>query len=115
MLSAVGGNGAAGTFYVQVSWVSASGQEGAPSDPTAFATAAEQDLMVLPLNPPPVATGFNVYVGPAEGTLARQNASPIAVGQTFTIPNGGLIAGAAPGTGQAADIFVVGGPTLRRG
>jgi hypothetical protein len=31
------------------------------------------------------------------------------------MPSGGLIAGAAPGTGQAADIFVVGGPTLRRG
>jgi hypothetical protein len=70
---------------------------------------------VQPLNPPSVATGFNVYIGPTEGTLARQNASPISLGQTFTMPGGGLIAGAAPGTGQAADIFVVGGSTLRRG
>ena len=76
-LSAVAGNGAAGTFYVEVSWVSASGQEGAPSDATAFATAAQQNLMVQRLNPPSVATGFNVYIGSTEGTLARQNASPI--------------------------------------
>jgi hypothetical protein len=114
-LSAVAGNGAAGTFYVEVSWVSASGQEGAPSDATAFATAAQQNLMVQRLNPPSVATGFNVYIGSTEGTLARQNASPIPVGQTFVVPDGGLITGVAPGTGQAADIFVVGGPTLRRG
>jgi hypothetical protein len=114
-LSAVGGNGVAGTFYVQVGWVSASGQEGAPSDATGFATAGQQNLMVQPLNPPSIATGFNVYIGPTEATMARQNASPIAVGQTFTMPDGGLITGVAPGTGQAADIFVVGGPTLRRG
>ncbi len=115
VLSAAGGNGAAGTFYVQLSWVSATGQEGAPSEATAFATAAEQNLTVQPPNPPSVATGFNVYIGPTEATMARQNASPIAVGLTFTMPGSGLIAGPAPGTGQAADIFVVGGPMLRRG
>jgi len=115
VLSTVGGNGAAGTFYVQMSWTSASGQEGAPSDATAFATAARQNLMVQPLNPPAVATGFNVYIGPTEATVARQNASPIAVGGTFTMPDSGLIAGVAPGTGQAADVFVVGGQMLRRG
>jgi hypothetical protein len=114
-LSAVGGTGAAGTFYVQVSWVSATGQEGAPSDATALGTAALQNLVVQPVNPPAVATGFNVYIGVTENALARQNASPVAVGDAFTMPSGGLIAGAAPGTGQAADIFVVGGPTLRRG
>jgi hypothetical protein len=115
VLSTVGGNGAAGTFYVEVSWVAVNCQEGAPSDATAFATAAQQNLAVQPLNPPQVATGFNVYIGSTESTLARQNASPIPVGQTFTMPDGGLIAGAAPGTGQAADIFITGGQTLRRG
>lgn len=115
VLSTAGGNGAAGTFYVEVSWVSATGQEGAPSDATATATAAQQNVVVQTLNPPPVATGFNVYIGPTEDTLARQNASPIAVGQTFTMPDAGLTAGPAPGTGQAADIFITGGQTLRRG
>jgi hypothetical protein len=115
VLSAVGGNGASGTFYAQVSWVSAAGQEGAPSVATALGTAALQNLVVQPVCPPTVATGFNVYIGVTENALARQNASPVAVGSTFTMPDGGLIAGASPGMGQAADVFVVGGPMLRRG
>lgn len=115
LLSTVGGNGAAGTFYVETSWVSATGQEGAPSTATASATAAQQNLSIQPVNPPTVATGFNVYIGSTAGAMARQNASPIAVGGTFTMPDGGLIAGPAPGAGQTPDVYVTGGPMLRRG
>jgi hypothetical protein len=113
-LSAISGAGPAGTFYVQTSWVSATGNEGAPSLVTALGTAAGQDLVVQPLNPPQVATGFNIYIGATAGTLALQNSSPIAMGNSFTLASA-LAAGAAPGTGQAPDIYVVGGPMLRRG
>ena len=45
-LSIVPGTGLATTYYVQVSWVSASGQEGSPSDLTTFMTAAGTSLAV---------------------------------------------------------------------
>jgi hypothetical protein len=113
-LSAVSGTGQAATYYVQTSWVSAMGQEGTPSLVTALGTAAGQDLVVEPLNPPQVATGFNVYIGATATTLALQNSPAIAIGNSFTLA-GALAAGAAPGTGQTPDIYVVGGPMLRRG
>jgi hypothetical protein len=59
--------------------------------------------------------GFNVYMGLTAEAITLQNSSPIAVGSSFTLPDSGLISGVAPGNGQAADIYIVGGPMLRRG
>jgi len=103
------------TYYVAVSWVASAGAEGEPSEVTTFETPAETTLAVQAVNPPAVATGFNVYLGLSSTTLTLQNGSPIAVGQSFIVPASGLIAGAAPGNGQSPDTYVVGGPTLRRG
>lgn len=107
------GPGTAETFYVEVSWVPATGAEGAPSDVTAFSTGLGTSLVVEAVNPPAVATGFNVYAGLTPTSLALQNAAPVPMGQTFVISS--LMAGRAPGTGQAPDVFVIGGSTLRRG
>jgi len=115
LLSTVAGNAAGGTFYVAIAWVSALGQAGAPSLATAIATTTLQNVVVTAVNPPAVATGFNVYAGTTEGSLTLQNSTPIPVGQTFTMPDSGLAAGTAEGSGQAADVYVTGGPTLRRG
>jgi hypothetical protein len=103
------------TYYVQVSWTSSSGQEGAPSDVTTFDTPPGSLLVVTPVNPPAVATGFNVYLGLSPDAMALQTATPVPVGSSFTLPGSGLVAGAAPGTGQAPDIYVIGGPVMRRG
>ncbi len=114
-LSTTAGAGAAGTFYVAMTWVASGGAEGAPSMWTALSTTAGQDLVVTPGDAPNVATGFNVYIGSSATTLELQNSSPIAVGQTFTMPDSGLVVGAAPGDGQSPDVYVIGGPMLRRG
>lgn len=113
-LSTVAGSAPAGTFYVETSWVSATGAEGAPSVVTALATAPGQDLVVQPASPPAVATGFNVYIGATVDTLMLQNTAPIAIGNTFTL-TGSVASGNAPGTGQTPDSYITGGPTLRRG
>jgi hypothetical protein len=67
------------------------------------------------INPPAVATGFNVYLGLTPDGLTLQDAAPVPVGQTFTLPEAGLAAGRAPGNGQAADIYISGAWMLRRG
>lgn len=103
------------TYYVQVSWVSALGQVGAPSNATTYDAPADGLAVVTAVNPPTTATGFNVYMGLTPQTIALQNSTAVAVGASFTLPDSGLVTGVAPGTGQAADIYIVGGPTLRRG
>jgi hypothetical protein len=103
------------TYYIKVSWVSAMGQEGAPSDVTAYESPAGSALVVQAVNPPSVAAGFNVYLGLTPKALALQTPTPVPVGGSFTVPDSGLVAGAAPGNGQTPDVYIVGGPTLRRG
>ncbi len=109
------GAGQGGTFYVQVTWVGSNGAEGAPSPDTALTVEALNDLVVQGVNPPAVATGFNVYIGTSANVTTLQNPVPISIGETYTVPNAGLIVGAPVGTGQAADTYITGGPMLRRG
>jgi len=106
----------AGTIcYAQVTWVSATGQEGSASPVTTFQTADNSALTVASGNAPAVAAEWNVYLGPTVSTLTLQNRVPLAIGATFTLPGSGLVTGASPGDGQAADMFVTGGRILRRG
>jgi hypothetical protein len=103
------------TYFVQVSWVSASGQEGAPSQVTTYDAPGNSLLVVTGVNPPAAATGFNVYMGLTPDDVMLQNSAVIAVGTSFALPPSGLVTGIAAGNGQPADTYVVGGPMLRRG
>jgi hypothetical protein len=115
-LSTAASAGAVDTiYYIAVTWVGVSGQEGAPSPVTTFETGAGTTLVVQGVNPPAAATGFNVYLGLSSTPLALQNTSPAAVGTGFELPATGLVAGPAPGNGQTPDLYITGGPTLRRG
>jgi hypothetical protein len=111
----VAGSIPATTYFVQVSWVSAAGQMGAPSAATTYDAPANSVAVVTAVNPPSAAMGFNVYMGLTADAITLQNSLPIAAGSSFTLSDSGLVVGAAPGSGQAADIYIVGGPMLRRG
>ena len=106
------------TYYARASWVGASGQEGEPSEMTSYAAPAGS----LPVVQMPstsvtvaVAAAFNVYLGLTPDALTLQNSTPVPIGQSFTLPGTGLVAGPAPGVGQAADTYISGGWMLRRG
>jgi hypothetical protein len=105
---------AATTYYVQASWVSATGQQGSPSVLTTYQTIDGSMLTVASVDPPAAASGWNVYAGLMDTTVMLQNGVPLAVGQTFTLA-GGLAVGPPPGDGQTPDLYVTGGWTLRRG
>ena len=64
------------TYYVQVSWVSAAGQEGSVSAMTTFETTDNSVLTVAAVNPPGVAAGWNVYLGLTVSTVTLQNSAP---------------------------------------
>jgi hypothetical protein len=118
VFSAVGGQLPETTYYARASWVGASGQEGSPSEMTVY-SAPLGGLPVVQMTEQPaaaaVATGFNVYLGLTPDSLALKNSTPVPVGQSFTLPETGLVAGRAPGDGQAADLYISGGWILRRG
>jgi hypothetical protein len=115
ILSVVSGTTPATTYYARVSWISAAAQEGSPSDLTALATAGGSLVVAQAVQPPAIATGWNVYIGLTDSAVTLQNGAPIPVAQTFTLPSSGLVSGRPPGDGQTPDVYVTGGRTLRRG
>ena len=104
------------TYYARASWVGADAQESSPSELTTYDAPAGSVPNIQLTNPPAVAVGFNVYLGltPEQLTL-QNNAGPVPVGQSFTLPGTGLVEGRPPGDGQAADVYVSGGRVLLRG
>jgi hypothetical protein len=103
-------------YYVQITWVSATGAEGNPSKATAFEAPVASLLTVTNgTNVPAVAMAFNVYIGLTDCPTTLQNSTPIAIGSTFTEASTGLVAGAAAGSGQLPDLYITGGSILRRG
>jgi hypothetical protein len=120
----------AGTYYVRVSWVTATGREGGASEAVALVTAEGSQLVVTPpaermvSQPEGCATvGWNVFVGggpegtpggPADET-ALQNDAPLAPDSTWAMPVTGLREGRRPSDGQSPDLYVKVSRTLRRG
>jgi hypothetical protein len=115
VFSAVGGLIPETTYYARAAWVGASGQEGQPSEMTAYDAPAGSLPVAQMINPPSVAAAFNIYLGLSPDTLALQNPTPVPVGQNFTLSGQGLSAGLAPGEGQTGDTYISGGWILRRG
>lgn len=113
--STVAGFLLATTYYVQATWVSGVTQESAPSKTTTYMTI-DGSLLTAQLNdPPPGATGWNIYVGLSAWPLALQNSTPIPLGGTFTLAAAGLVAGRPPDDGQVPETYVIGGTVMRRG
>jgi hypothetical protein len=113
VLSTVAGTAAGGMFYVAVTWVNASGQEGAPSAFAEFGTSAGQELVVtvggLPLN----VTGWNVYAGTSPATASLQSEN------TAAANNWTMTSGPNPGSpipmGQLPTWFIVDHRVMERG
>lgn len=111
----VSGSLAETIYYGRVAWVNALGQEGAPGEVTSFEVPVGSRPTVGVSNAPAAATGFHVYLGTSPELLERQTSTPVAVGDTFVLPDTGLADGPAPGDGQDPDVYLTGGSTLRRG
>lgn len=106
----------AAVYYVQITWVSATGAEGNPSNAVAFqAPIASVMTVTNGTNVPSVATAFNIYAGLTDCPLTLQNPAPIPIGQVYMEPGTGLVTGVAAGIGQSPDYYVTGGSILRRG
>jgi hypothetical protein len=113
--SAGGGTLPLSTYYVQTAWQSAAGSIGAPSESLPVTTNPGTVLTVRAVRPPANAVGWFVYVGQSEGEMRRQNLTPLAIGETWTLPASGLSGGFDGKPGQAPDFYVIRTSEWRRG
>ena len=102
-LSLAPGSLTAGKYFVEVSWLSANGDEGAPSKLSAIDVPSGDTLQAQAVNPPTTAVSWNVYAGTTPAALYLQNSTPLAIGANWIAPDSALLAiGPTPGTGQEA-------------
>jgi hypothetical protein len=88
-----------GTYYVTIAWVNSAGEEGRAAIPAAVATVSGGGFLVVPPSAPEDVAGWNVYVGAAPESMARQNGAALSAEAPWLqteIPGGG----SAPGDGQ---------------
>jgi hypothetical protein len=109
------GSLAAATYYVQVAWLNASGEEGMASAVVSINAPDQNSLEVTPNNPPTNAVSWNVFAGTDVDSIMLQNTSPISMNQIWTIPPSGLAQGRTPGQGQDPNYFTQLPHFLQRG
>lgn len=101
------GSLAAGVYEIRVAWLNSAGKEGAPSDWSYFETSDGSIPVVAAGSAPVNGVSWNVYAGPRNGPLTRQNTTPLAPGATWTAPANGFTTSGAPlGTGQSPDTYM---------
>lgn len=106
---------ATGIYAIRVAWQNTAGQQGKPSEVVPFGTT---DGSVPVVTPPPVvpnATAWNVYAGPLDGVLTRQNELPLTAGEKWTMPAAGLVVGTPLVESQRPDLYLRQNRAFRRG
>ncbi|MGE5486596.1 MAG: hypothetical protein ACM3ZB_02100 [bacterium] len=100
-LTAGSGDLAAATYYVRITWVGASGEEGAPSEMAVISVPDASTVTVRAGAVPAGVQGWNVYAGYDSSSIMLQTDTPVAAGATWTVPATGLRNGRPPDAGQA--------------
>ena len=89
-----------GIYYAAMTWVNSNGEEGASSD-AADVSLSGNSFSAAAGAAPRNAVGWNVYAGTDPSALTLQNASPLALGQTWVQPSPLDTAGRTAGSGQS--------------
>jgi hypothetical protein len=109
------GSAAAATYWMQATVVDAAGRESAPGRLVMVSSPLPHGLTAWLPYTPAGATHWNVYVTQSDGAPGLQNATPMAVSESWTLPATGIAVGRPAGDGQAADGVVTRGGQFRRG
>ena len=90
----------------RTSWVTASGEESASSEPLLFVGGMGAQPRLTVHNPPARVTGWHVYAGPTPSELMRQTSTAILPGDAWVMPANILVTGPEPSFGQVPDLYV---------
>lgn len=93
-----------GTVYLSVTFLNSTSQESSPSVTTDSEIPDGNVLMISAPAWPSNVVAWNAYVGSTPTGLIRQNGAPLVLGQSLQFLLPGAQSGAAPGTGQVADV-----------
>ena len=103
------------TYYIAVAWQAANGSTGERSDFVVFTAPVATLVRATPHTPPPVASGWYIYVGPSEAETRRQNELPLPPGSSW-IESGGNLRSDLPDIAvQRPDWYVRNDRVLARG
>jgi len=116
-ITVVVGDGAheAATYWVQATFMDAGGRESAPSAVQVVSSPLPHTVMVSVPYARDGVTHWNLFAGLQEGEAGLQNAAPLALDETWTMPAEGIRGGRPAGNGQSVDAMVYRQGRLRRG
>lgn len=103
------------TYCVSLSWLNVENEEGQASNPSTLSVGVGNALVAQPVNQPPNASAWNVYVGLTPTAMALQNTSPLALDQVWIQAEPVSTLGQPPGSGQAPDYLRALPRLLQRG
>jgi hypothetical protein len=104
------------SYRIQATAVDAQGRESAPCPVQVEGSPLPHLLTARLPYAPEGAAGWNIYVSVDEGPTGLQNAEPMGLEETWTLPLTGVRTGRPPSEGQRADEVVrAGGSLLLRG
>lgn len=96
----------AATYWICATYVDGSGNESAASATQVVSSPLPHSLAVATLFAPAQVSGWNVYVGPSELTVGKQNTTPLAVGTVWSMPAMAPLVGPPPAEGQRSTYSV---------
>ena len=110
------GNSQGQPIFLQTAWTDSLGNESAPSPINAIILPPSSGLEVeTNLIAPATVVGWNVYASTKQDGLLRQNATPIAIGSAWQLPNTGLSNGTTPTGGQRPNFYIPLSHQIQRG
>jgi hypothetical protein len=101
--------------YVQLTWVSGSGAEGAAGEVRSMVALEGSQVVVSIIDPAPVGCSWNVYAGASQDQLTLQNGTPLRQNDLWAQASPPTTDGRLIGTGQQADYFLVDHGRIQRG
>jgi hypothetical protein len=105
----------ASIWWASISWINAQGGESEAGPVVSIATENGSRLLVSPPIHPVNAVAWNVYAGETSDGLMKQNTNPLSLGETWTMPDEGLLSGVSPSKGQNPDTLLRRTATILRG
>ncbi len=93
-------------YYVRTAWRGRFGATGSLSAVASFPAPNGELIFVSAGQAPPDVNGFDVYAGETVEGVTLQNGTPVAAGQLWVMPGGGLVPGQAPPAEQKPDHYI---------